>query len=134
LTAKAEGKTSAEERSSQDSDEMEEIIELAGAASADDKDRQSMGSSEVVEDEEVIELTDELGEPGLEPQEPVDVSAMVEDKALESAVHEAVSEERIEAIIRRVVEETIEKKADRILLEVAEAAVTKEIEKIKQVL
>jgi hypothetical protein len=56
------------------------------------------------------------------------------DEALESMIRDRLSEEKIEAVIRGVVTQTIEKKADRILLEVAEAAIAKEIERLKQVL
>ena len=119
---------------------------------------------EVLEDDGVIELVDEVGEPELEPQPPVELTDVAEDqdlraeedlpetalgaeetvlsataslstdKMLESAILEGLSEERIEAVLTRVVKETIEKKADRIILEVAEAAIAKEIEKIKQAL
>ena len=67
------------------------------------------------------------GPPSERPAQPT-------DEALESTVLENLSEERIEAIIRRVVTEIIEKKADRILLDVAEAAIAKEIERLKQAL
>ena len=56
------------------------------------------------------------------------------DEALESEVLERVSDERIEAIITRVVNDVIEKKAGQILLEAAEAAISKEIERIKRAL
>jgi hypothetical protein len=56
------------------------------------------------------------------------------DRALEATILARVSDEQIEAIITRVVEKIIEKKADQVLLEVAESAIAKEIEKIKQAL
>ena len=56
------------------------------------------------------------------------------DEALESTLLEKFPDDRIEAIIRRVVMETIEKKANHILLEVAEAAIAKEIQRLKQAL
>ncbi len=56
------------------------------------------------------------------------------DEALESEVLERVSDERIEVIITRVVNDVIEKKAGQILLEAAEAAISKEIERIKRAL
>lgn len=45
-----------------------------------------------------------------------------------------VSEEKLEAMITKVVREMMEEKADRILLEVAEAAIAREIDKIKKAL
>ena len=45
-----------------------------------------------------------------------------------------VIDEKIEAIITKVVEDAVAEKADRILVEVAEAAIAKEIEKIKKAL
>ena len=56
------------------------------------------------------------------------------DEGLESKLLERVSDERIEAIITRLATKKIEEKADRILLDVAEAAIAKEIEKLKQAL
>lgn len=205
-----EGQISGEDSSLQQANEMEEIIDLVDAVSADDEQRHAMGTpmhetglreepedvidltdvveepskdetsddaaskgqpdevlsleEEVLEDEGVIELVDEVGEPELESLHPVELTDVAEDqdlgaeedlpettlgaeervlsetaslstdKMLESAILEGLSEERIEAVITRVVKETIEKKADRIILEVAEAAIAKEIEKIKQAL
>ena len=53
---------------------------------------------------------------------------------VEPAVLEGLSDERLEEIITRIVKQTIEEKAERILLEAAEAAIAREIERIKQAL
>jgi hypothetical protein len=80
--------------------------------------------------EEPVELSVPYPEGGLS-SEP---AGQLTDEALESVIREKLSEEKTEAIIRRVVTDTIEKKADRILLEVAEAAIAREIERLKQAL
>ncbi len=72
----------------------------------------------------------EIIEGGL-PSEP---AALSTDVAVESMVLEEISHEKIEAVIRSVITESIEKKAERVLLEVAEAAIAREIERIKQAL
>ena len=77
-----------------------------------------------------VEPSVPVSEPGPTPEAAVQPTA----EALESVAAERLSDERIEEVITRVAKEAIEKKADRILLEVAEAAIAKEIEKIKQAL
>jgi hypothetical protein len=52
----------------------------------------------------------------------------------EALLTERLSDEKLEAIVTRVVKETVEEKAGRILLEVAETAIAEEIEKIKKAL
>ena len=54
--------------------------------------------------------------------------------ALGQAVLGKLSDERLEEIITGVVKQTIEGKVERILLEAAEAAIAKEIERLKQAL
>ena len=54
--------------------------------------------------------------------------------ALEQAVLEKLSDEKLEEIIASIVKQTIEEKVERILLEAAEAAIAKEIERLKQAL
>jgi hypothetical protein len=53
---------------------------------------------------------------------------------LEQAVLEKLPDEKLEEIIASVVKQTIEGKVERILLEAAEAAIAKEIERLKQAL
>ncbi|MCK4729442.1 MAG: hypothetical protein KAT27_10995 [Desulfobacterales bacterium] len=54
--------------------------------------------------------------------------------ALEQAVLEKLSDEKLEEIVTRIAKQTIEGKVERILLEAAEAAIAKEIERLKQAL
>ncbi len=60
--------------------------------------------------------------------------SQVTGEPADTDVLKGLSDEKLEAIVTRVVEQTIEEKAERILLDVAKAAVSKEIEKIKQAL
>jgi hypothetical protein len=130
--------------------EDEEILELHDVAEVQGF-RAEGDSSELSEGYPVTEQSDEdslLEDMGLEIPETAPgippVAGELEqeattvwptDEALESDVlDERVSEERIEAIITRVVNEVIEKKAGQILLEAAETAISKEIEKIKRAL
>lgn len=54
--------------------------------------------------------------------------------ALEQAVLEKLSDEKLEEIVTRIAKQTIEGKVERILLEAAEAAIAKEIDRLKQAL
>jgi hypothetical protein len=102
----------------------------------------SYADLEEIAEEEFVAM--EEGEAVEEPAEPSvsypegglasEPAGQLTDEALESVIREKLSEEETEAMIRRVVTETIEKKADRILLEVAEAAIAREIERLKQAL
>ena len=53
-------------------------------------------------------------------------------EALEQAVLEKLSDEKLEEIVTRIAKRTIEGKVERILLEAAEAAIAKEIDRLKQ--
>jgi len=100
--------------SSEPSIEMEDIAMAEDASEAD----------ETVEDVDLAPDTVPSFEAPVEPEGP----------DAEELIRERLSDEKIEAIITKVVKDTIEEKADRILLEVAEAAIAKEIEKIKKAL
>jgi hypothetical protein len=54
--------------------------------------------------------------------------------ALEQPVLENLSDEKLEEIVTRIAKQTIEGKVERILLEAAEAAIAKEIDRLKQAL
>jgi pilus assembly protein FimV len=54
--------------------------------------------------------------------------------ALEQAALEKLSDEKLEEIVTRIAKQTIEGKVERILLEAAEAAIAKEIGRLKQAL
>ncbi len=129
--------------------EDEEILELHDVAE-EQGFRAEQDSSELSEGYPVTEQSDEdslLENMGLEiPETSLGIPPVAgeleqeattvwpTDEALESEVLESVSDERIEAIITRVVNDVIEKKAGQILLEAAEAAISKEIERIKRAL
>ena len=124
--------------------EEEETLDLSGVGlGAEESDEYSLEEDlglEMPEEVPGVSVEEEPGEP-MEPSAPVaeegprpEAAVQPTDEALESVVAERLSDERIEEVIARVAKETIEKKADRILLEVAEAAIAKEIEKIKQAL
>jgi hypothetical protein len=101
----------------------EEDLEMDFAEESAEGAGISLGSEEALPD--ALEMaTEQPAEIGLEPS----------DEELESKLLERVSDERVEAIITRLATKKIEEKADRILLDVAEAAIAKEIEKIKQAL
>lgn len=108
----------------QDVNEKEAIIEP------------SVETPDIVMGEEQSEAyeTVEEGELVVEADESHEIPAQAVDSDGEKMIGERLSDEKIEAIITRVVKDTIEAKADRILLEVAEAAIAKEIEKIKKAL
>ncbi|MCK4485284.1 MAG: hypothetical protein KAU38_00795 [Desulfobacterales bacterium] len=72
---------------------------------------------------------EDRSESGLEQGVPEPVGG-----GLEQAVLEKLSDEKLEEIITSVVKQTIEGKVERILLEAAEAAIAKEIERLKQAL
>ena len=129
--------------------EDEEILELHDVAEVQGF-RAEEDSSELSEGYPVTEQSDEdslLENMGLEiPETSLGIPPVAgeleqeattvwpTDEALESEVLESVSDERIEAIITRVVNDVIEKKAGQILLEAAETAISKEMEKIKRAL
>lgn len=129
--------------------EDEEILELHDVAEVQGF-RAEQDSSELSEGYHVTEQSDEdslLENMGLEiPETSLGIPPVAgeleqeattvwpTDEALESEVLERVSDERIEVIITRVVNDVIEKKAGQILLEAAEAAISKEIERIKRAL
>ena len=134
-------------------EEEAEIIELVDSVEHELSDDEIIELEDMVEEVELdesvgIEMpTDGPSIPGadevvedldfsVEPEESVAEEMPIEDveTAPDIAALEGFSEERIEEIVTRVVTEVIEKKADRILVEVAEAAVQKEIEKIKKLL
>lgn len=115
-------------------DDLEISQDLRDAAVEGDEipeDLGGFGESDVEEDAgELVEPSVSYPEQGLVSE----AGAQPADKALEPAILERLSDERIEEIVTRVAREAVEKKADRILLEVAEAAIAKEIERIKQAL
>jgi hypothetical protein len=115
-------------------DDLEISQDLRDAAVEGDEipeDLGGFGESDVEEDAgELVEPSVSYPEQGLVSE----AEAQPADKALEPAILERLSDERIEEIVTRVAREAVEKKADRILLEVAEAAIAKEIERIKQAL
>ncbi|NVM21443.1 MAG: hypothetical protein HWN68_06650 [Desulfobacterales bacterium] len=114
-----------------------ETLELSEAGLVDE----ASDEDSLLEDLD-LETSEEYAEIGMEQEAARDAVAMSEEikeeapaqpaeEVLESALLEKLSDDRIETIIRRVVAETIERKADHILLEVAEAAIAKEIERLK---
>lgn len=115
-------------------DDLEISQDLPDAALEGDEVPENLGGlgeSDMEQDAgKLVEPSVSDPEQGLVPES----GAQPADKALEPAILERLSDERIEEIVTRVVKETVEKKADRILLEVAEAAIAKEIEKIKRAL
>lgn len=129
-----------EEQDSQAKEEEFEELPYADLDSEEDSLLETLGLE--IPDEEASTGAEEIGEePSAimpkqveEEEPPSELAAQPTDKALESMVLEKLSEEKIEPIIRRVITETVEKKADRILLEAAEAAIAKEIERLKQAL
>ncbi|MBW2037049.1 MAG: hypothetical protein JRI41_06165 [Deltaproteobacteria bacterium] len=84
--------------------------------------------------EETEQQASPIAEEFKEQQPSAPPVAEVADEKLESAVRERLSDEKIEAVIRQIVQEKIEKKVDRILLEAAETAISSEIERLKQAL
>lgn len=102
----------------------EDVIDAAFA-------EESVGESEVSfgREETSVDAVEVPAAQGVEAT----LESMV-DEELEPRLLEGVSDERIEAIITRLASKKIEEKADRILLKVAEAAIAKEIEKLKQAL
>jgi hypothetical protein len=86
--------------------------------------------------EETSEADETAGTVALAPEEIVSNEIPPESTGLnlEDAVREKLSDEKIEAVITKVVEDAVAEKADRILVEVAEAAIAREIEKIKKAL
>ncbi|MBN1842533.1 MAG: hypothetical protein JW883_09680 [Deltaproteobacteria bacterium] len=115
-------------------DDLEISRDVRDAAAEGDEIPEDLGG---FSESDVEQDAGELVEPSASYPEQELVSeagAQAADKALGPEVLERLSDERIEEIVVRVVKETVEKKADRILLEVAEAAIAKEIEKIKQAL
>ena len=129
-----------EEQDSQAKEEEFEELPYADLDSEEDSLLETLGLE--IPDEEASTGAEEIGEEpsAIMPKQveeegpPSEPAAQPTDKALESMVLEKLSEEKIEPIIRRVITETVEKKADRILLEAAEAAIAKEIERLKQAL
>jgi len=130
----ADPAAAAESVTEEPADDLEISQDLPDAALEGEEvpeDLGGFGESDVEEDAgEPVEPSVLYPEQGLVPE----AGAQPADKALGPEVLERLSDERIEEIVTRVVKETVEKKADRILLEVAEAAIAKEIEKIKQAL
>lgn len=130
----ADPAAAAESVTEEPADDLEISQDLPDAALEGDEipeDLGGFGESDVEEDAgELVDPSVSYPEQGLVSETGVQPA----DKALEPAILERLSDERIEEIVTRVVKETVEKKADRILLEVAEAAIAKEIEKIKQAL
>jgi hypothetical protein len=106
----------AEEEDMADSEPSVEMAEIAIEEASE--------ADETVEQEA---LAPEAIEPYESPTESTGLDA-------EDAVREKLSDEKIEAIITKVVEDAVAEKADRILLEVAESAIAREIEKIKKAL
>jgi len=105
------------------SPEEEEILELVDAVDGEPQ-------------EEIVELTDMVSEgPGDQAGDHVDESPeLPSDSGEEPDVMAGISDEKLEAMVTKAVKQIIGEKAERILLEVAEAAVAKEIDKIKKAL
>jgi hypothetical protein len=133
----------------------EEVIELSDVAEAEDLGPEEgalpqwsspgLGSEDLAEQGLQEEVGTEIDathapsipmdeEPSPDMGQAQDLQEAEFDRALESTVLERLSDGQIEGIITRVVERVIEEKADRILLEVAESAIAREIDKIKQAL
>lgn len=106
-----------------------EISEEEGSADEDLEDLSELESEEPSLDEgpePSAEFAEEAPPSGGAP-EPV-------GGALAQAVLEELSEEKLEEIITSIVRQTIEEKVARIIIEAAEAAIAREIEKLKQAL
>lgn len=107
---------------------------------SDDLGDTSVDMSELSGDPDDSPVTLDLEEDVMESSLELDLSpdqsgeTMKETASDEALVAERLSDEKLEAIVTRVVKETVEEKAGQILLEVAEAAIAKEIEKIKKTL
>ncbi len=99
-----------------------------------EKAREKAGESDPASDEGLIELTDTLNSTG------TDEDAVLEngDDFIEltelAEVPPAPTDEQLERAVRKAVKEVYAEKIERLLLEVVQETVTREIEKIKRLL
>lgn len=101
-----------------------EVSEDEGMAAAPEGDEEAL--LEAVEPQPEAEAP---AEPGPEEGVPEPVGG-----ALEQAVLERLSDEKLEEIVTNIARQAIDEKVERILLEAAEAAIGREIERLKQAL
>jgi len=83
-------------------------------------------SEELESEEPDVEFAQELP--------PIEGSSELTGRALEQAVLDKLSSEKLEEIAKTIVKRTIVDKVERILLESAETAIAEEIERLKQAL
>jgi hypothetical protein len=114
----------------------EDVAEMQFVEETEAISEQPVETADIAIEKEQSETYDAFEEAEMVPKsvESFDDPVETADSDLEEAIRKKFSDEKIEAVITRVVQDTIEEKAGRILLEVAEAAIAKEIEKIKKAL
>ena len=114
----------------------EDVADMQVVEETEAISEQPVETADMAIEKEQSETDDAFEEAEMVPKaaESYDDPVETADSDLEEAIRKKFSDEKIEAVITRVVQDTIEEKAGRILLEVAEAAIAKEIEKIKKAL